>query len=304
MSLLNRPSDGFHSNLVVIYKLLLLEKKLPRDRIESLCSPPTAIDSTYIKDTNKSLNTWIKLGLFVEDKDSGEISINPRVDKKDLRIDRLWSVARDFALKQENNENFFDKEGSGSADFTRLQVWSLMQDIWGFDQTSADAVEPLLKKQTKDDSIFRQNSTRWDGFKAWSQFLGFAWTPPFPRAKIEPDPTEAIRDVLPVVLNAEETFDAPTVVKRLSDRLPVLDGGRYRLMVENRLGESEGEHSWRPLQPGQLSSSLSRSLIRLREDGTLHFEDRDDNKHRLSLTGRGRNVIATITHISLKGGIS
>jgi len=302
MSLLNRPSHGFHSNLVVIYKLLLLEKKLSREKIKALCSPPTAIDSNYLGDTIKSLNTWTQLGLFVEV--GGEVSINPCVPKKDLEIERLPNVAREFALKEENNQNFFEKEESGSADFTRLQAWSLMQDVWGFDQTSADAVEPLLKKQTKDDSIFRQNSTRWDGFKAWSQFLGFAWTPPFPKAKIEPDPTEAIRDVLPAVFIAETTLDAPAMVKGLSKHLPVLDGGRYRKMVEERLGESEGQYSWIPLPSGQLSTSLSRALIRLREEGTLHFEDRDDSKHRLSLTGRGRIVIATVTHISLKGGIS
>lgn len=302
MSLLNRPSHGFHSNLVAIYKLLLLEKKLSRDKIKALCSPPTAIDSNYLGDTIKSLNKWTQLGLFVEV--GGEVSINPSVPIKDLTIERLPTVARGFALKEENNENFFEKEESGSADFTRLQAWSLMQDVWEFDQTSADAVEPVLKKQSKDDSIFRQNSTRWDGFKAWSQFLGFAWTPPFPKAKIEPDPTEAIRDVLPAVFSGETILDAPALVEGLSKHLPVLDGGRYRKMVEERLGESEGQYSWRRLPHGQLSSSLSRSLIRLRENGMLHFEDRDDSKHRLTLTGRGRSVIATVTHISLKGGVS
>jgi hypothetical protein len=300
MSLLNRPSHGFHSNLVVIYKLLLLEKKLSREKIKAFCSPPTAIDSNYLGDTIKSLNKWTQLGLFVEVGD--EVSINPNVPKNDLKIERLPSVARDFVLRAENNERLFDKEGARSADFTRLQAWSLMQDVWEYDQTSDVEVNLRLNKQTKNNSIFQQNDTRWSGFKAWSQFLGFAWSPPFPKAKIEPDPTEAIRDVLPAVFKKETTLDAPTVVKRLSEHLPVLDGGRYRRMVEELLAESDGEYSWRSLPTGQLSTSLSRALIRLREDGTLHFEDRDDSEHRLSLTGKGRNVIATVTHILLKGG--
>lgn len=299
MSILNRTTDGFHSSLVVIYKLLVVEKKLQRDRIKALCSPPTATDTNHIGNT---LNRWTQLGLFVE-KD-GEVSISPSVPKNDLAIDRLPSVARRFVMRDENNGNFFEKEGSGSADFTRLQAWSLMQDVWDFDQTSDVEVNLRLSKQTHDDTIFKQNDTRWPGFKAWSKFLGFAWTPPFPNAKIEPDPTEAIRDVLPAVFSGEEILDAPALVKRLSDCLPVLDGGRYRLMVEARLGETQGEYSWRPLPPGQLSPSISRSLIRFREDGTLHFEDRDDSEHRLALTGRGRNVLATVTHISLKGGNS
>jgi hypothetical protein len=302
MSLLNRPSDGFHSNLAVIYKLLLLDKKLSREKIKALCSPPTAIETNYIGDTIKSLNRWTQLGLFVES--DGEVSINPIVPKKDLRVERLPSVARSFVLKPENNAKLFDKEGSLSADFTRLQAWSLTQDVWEYGQTSDDEVNLRLDKQTKDDSIFRQNDTRWSGFRAWSQFFGFAWAPPFPKSKIEPDPTEAIRDVLPEIFNKEDTLDARALVKRLSDHLPVLDGGLYRRMVEDLLGESGGEYSWRPLPSGQLSTSLSRALIRLREDGTLYFEDRDDSEHRLSLTGRGRSVITTVTHISLKGGIS
>ena len=299
MSLLNRPSDGFHSSLVVIYKLLLLEKKLPRDRIKALCAPPTATDTNHVGNT---LNRWTQLGLFVEKE--GEVSINPSVAQKDFKIERLPSVARGFVLSQENNENFFEKEGSGSADFTRLQAWSLMQDVWDFDQTSDKEVNLRLSKQTNDDSIFKQNDTRWPGFKAWSQFLGFSWKPRFPKAKIEPDPTEAIRDILPAVFSAGKTLDAPSVVKRFAEHLPVLDGGRYRLMVEERLGETKGEYSWIPLPHGHLSPSISRSLIRLREDGTLHFEDRDDNEYRRSLTGRGRKVIATITHVSMKGGKS
>jgi len=301
MSLLNRPSDGFHSNLVVIYKLLLLEKKLSREEIKAFCSPPTAIDSNYLGDTIKSLNRWTQLGLFVEA--DGKVSINPSVPKKDLKIERLSNVARGFVLKGENNEKLFDKEGSLSADFTRMQAWSLMQDVWEYDQTSDVEVNLRLNKQTQDNSIFQQNDTRWSGFKAWSQFLGFAWSPPFPKAKIEPDPTEAIRDALPAVFNKEDTLDAPAAIKSLAEHLPVLDGGRYRKMVEDLLGESEGEYSWRPPPLGQLSTSLSRALIRLREDGMLQFEDRDDSEHRLSLTGRGRKVIATVTHISLKGAI-
>ncbi|MGK0189522.1 MAG: hypothetical protein ACI9R3_005339 [Verrucomicrobiales bacterium] len=303
MSLLNRPSVGFHSSLVVIYKLLLLEKKLSKERIIKLCDPPTLDEKEHRRHVAQTLNTWTKLGLFVS-SENDEISISQKILKKDLSAERLQVAARAFVLQQENNERFFEKESSGSADFTRLLAWSLMQDVWKYHQTSDKVVGFLLKKQTNNDSIFQQNDTRWAGFKAWSQFLGFAWTPRHPASKIEPDPTVAIRDMLTEVFGSENTQEAPTMINRLSDLLPVLDGGVYRKMVEERLGETEGEYSWRPLPPGQLSTSLSRSLIRLREEETLVFENRDDSEYRLVLTGRERREIESVTHFTLKGGKS
>lgn len=298
MSLLNRPSDGFHSSLVVIYKLLLMEKNIPKDRIIALCAPSTLYEKEGLKHVGNTLNTWLKLGLFVE-SDNG-ISISPDVDKVNLSPHRLPIAARIVALCKKNNERFFEKENSGSADFTRLLAWSLMQDVWEFDQTTAGTVEARLQKQTSNDALFQQNDTRWSGFKAWSQFLGFAWSPRFPGSKIEADPTSAIRDVLPGLFIAGKTVEARELVRRLADALPVLDGGGNRMSVEKRLGETKGEFSWRPLPPHQLSTTLSRSLLRLREEGVLVFVRKDDSKQLLrSLTGRNRRPIEEVSHLTL-----
>lgn len=298
MSLLNRPSDGFHSNLVVIYKLLLMEKSLPKDRIIALCAPSTLYEKEDPKHLGNTLRTWIKLGLFVESKDG--ISINPDVPKGDLTPERLPAVARSTVLKRENNANFFDKEGSGSADFTRLLAWSLMQDIWEYDQTSDVVVALRLDKQTKYDDVFKQNDTRWPGFKAWSQFLGFSWVPRHPNSKIEPDPTSAIISILPKLFTAGSTVEARELIQKLADAIPVLDGGEYRTQVEQRLGETSGEYSWCPLPPHQLSTSLSRALLRLREGGAVDFILRDDFETLLSLTGRDRRVVEKVSHFTIK----
>lgn len=296
MSLLNRPSDGYHSSLVVIYKLLLMEKSLPKDRIIALCAPSTLYEKEDPKHLGNTLRTWIKLGLFVESKDG--ISINPDVPKGDLNPERLPLVARSTVLKPENNTNFFDKEGSGSADFTRLLAWSLMQDVWEYDQTSDVVVALRLNKQTKNDDVFKQNDTRWPGFKAWSQFLGFSWSPRHPAAKIEPDPTAAILDVLHCLFKAGKTVDASELIQKLANAIPVLDGGEYRTQVESRLGETSGEYSWQPLPSHQISTSLSRALLRLREGGVVEFVRKDDDKL-LSLTGRERRVIEKVSHFTI-----
>ncbi|MDB4562921.1 protein DpdG [Akkermansiaceae bacterium] len=209
MSLLNRPSHGFHSSLVVIYKLLLNKKKLKKETIQALCAPPTLFKEKDPGHIRQTLNTWLKLGLFKENP-NGEVFIRKDIAKDHPSPDLLPSAARQFVLKEENNQNFFESENSGSADFMRLLAWSLMQDVWEYDQTSHEEVELHLKKQTKDDfSIFQQNNTRWSGFKAWALFLGFGWTPRYPKSKFEPDPTVAIRDCLPNVFASKKTLDAP-----------------------------------------------------------------------------------------------
>lgn len=302
MSLLNRPSQGFHSSLVAIYKLLLYKKKLSREKIQALCAPPTLFEGKPPGHIRQTLNTWLKLGLFEENPD-GEVIIRKEIAKQHPSPELLPSAARQFVLMEDNNQNFFESEDSGSADFTRLLAWSLMQDVWEYDQTSHEEVELHLKKQTKSDfSVFQQNNTRWSGFKAWALFLGYGWTPRYPKSKFEPDPTVAIRDCLPDVFASAGTLDAPAMLRQLAERIPVLDGGRYRNMVEERLGESEGEYSWQPLPSGQLSTTLSRALLRLREEGTLTFADKDDSEHRRSLTGRDRQTIESLTHITWKGG--
>jgi hypothetical protein len=278
-----------------------MEQNLPKDRIIALCAPASLYekeDKNTRKHIGNTLRTWIKLGLFVESKDG--ISINPEVSKGDLTLERLPSVARSTVLKRENNANFFDKEDSGSADFTRLLAWSLMQDIWEYDQTSDVVVSLRLDKQTKDDDVFKQNDTRWSGFKAWTQFLGFAWSPRYPNSKIEPDPTSAIIDVLPKTFEAGSTVEAPELIQKLADAIPVLDGGEYRIQVEKRLGETSGEYSWRPLPPHQISTTLSRSLMRLRENGLLDFVRKDDSKQLFRcLTGRDRRPIGDVSHFTL-----
>ena len=50
-----------------------------------------------------------------------------------------------------------------------------------------------------------------------------------------PDPTTAIRDELQDVFGGQKEFSASDFIARIAVRLPVLDGGHYRLLVEGAL---------------------------------------------------------------------
>ena len=124
MSLLNRPSDGIHSCLVAIFKLLLQEGPLDKDRVIALCAPDGLCKPDYVRQT---LNTWLGLGLFVDEDD--RIAISKEISNKERSVSSLPRLARAIVLKTENNANFWNAESAGSADFTRSVSWLLAQDV-------------------------------------------------------------------------------------------------------------------------------------------------------------------------------
>lgn len=112
-----------------------------------------------------------------------------------------------------------------------------------------------------------RNPSRWNTFQRWAPSLGFAWV--HPKGHLVPDPTPALRQVLPVVLGDVSELSAREFVDRVAAALPVLDSGRYRAFVEANWRRPTPEHR-------RLSVPLSDALERLRSEGRLRFDDRAD----------------------------
>jgi len=306
MSLLNRPSNGLHSVLVATFKILLMKGKLPRQELLDLVAPPTLFaDQAEDKKQDmakKTLNRWVQLGLFQKSTDD-EISLVG--DKKSKpTIDSLPSLARSLALKPENNTDFLGEEPQGAGDFTRAITWLLAQNAWTLDSRSWDVIESLIQQQCPPGLKIIQNDTRWSGLKPWSCFLGFAWTAKAPNGEfLVPDPAKAIRDALPDIFGKSRELEARFMVSALALVLPVLDGGTYRQKLEDELKKAQGPDAWRPPPNGQLSTSLSRALLRLQEEKYIKGEKRADKSEqvRVFLSGRNNQIIAEYTHFSLIG---
>ena len=143
--------------------------------------------------------------------------------------------------------------------------------------------------------IFR-NDTRWNGFRVWARFLGFAWQARYPKKPaLVVDPTPAIRDALPSLFGASTNLKQKVFFSRLSERLPVLDGGTYRRMVEEQLLHGR----WHQPRQGELSASLSLALRRLEFEGTIRFEYNDDPAAGgVTLTGRDGHQIPNTKRVS------
>lgn len=297
MSLLNLASDGTRSVLVAIYRLLFAEKSMDRERLLTLCAPAGLADA---KHTRATLNTWVELGLFQKSEDD-RVSIHQQIASKERREEMLPRLARHRALATENNIRFWEAENSQSADFTRALAWLLAQDVYQAEYSTWETVQPVIQRQAPESEVFGKNNTRWNGLKAWTPFLGFGWTGKFPRSgTLIVDPTDAIRDALPEVFGKRETLEADGFLVALADALPVLDGGRYRRQVEEKLREHAGADAWVSPPIGQLSTSLSRALMRLVGEGTLRSKKRADAPERVRLTGRNRAVIGEYSHFSFK----
>ena len=295
MSLLNITNDGKRGVLVAIYRLLLAEKSLERDRLLSLCAPAGLCDPKHARGT---LNTWVELGLFESSGDvtNPKISISQLVPKEERREDLLSVWASRRALAPENNERFWETEDSRCADFTRAVAWLLAQDVYEAEHSSWPIVQAIMKIQMPgSDGIFGQNDTRWNGLRAWAPFLGFGRMVTVGKPLII-DPTGALRHALPIIFGKRTTLAADEFLASVAEFLPVLDQGAYRQLVENKLREHESPDGWLSPPTGQLSTSLSRALLRVTSDGTLRGEKRADATARARLTGRKREVISEFSH--------
>ena len=295
MSLLNRPSDGMHSVLIAVTNLLAQEGAMPLQQIIELCAPESCGDPSQVRQT---INTWVKLGLFGKSEDD-KISFSKAISKSEKTRESLPRVARRLVLAPENNTNLWAAESIGSADFTRSVAWLLAQDVYQRELHSWDKqAQPLLQKQLSAGVTIIQNSTRWDGLKAWSQFLGFAWSGKFPSGALVIDPTEAVADALPEIFKKRSKITAEHLVGELAQNIPVLDSGAYRNEVESKMIEHGG---WHPQPEGCVSTSLSRSILRLIHEGILVGENLSDAGSRLRLIGRAQKEIETFSHITFAG---
>ena len=111
------------------------------------------------------------------------------------------------------------------------------------------------------------------------------------------DPTIAVADSLREVFGKDKELPQEQFFSRLAEILPVVDGGEYRLKVEEKINQS----NWKPPKPSEVSTSLSRALSRLHDRGDVLLDDRSDASKR-TLIGRNNRVLRDVSHVGWKGG--
>ena len=284
MTILNTASDGFFNVLIVLHRTLALHGPMDRDRLLRLCAAVPDGDAKRLRGT---LLRWTQLGLFKQSDDS-----KLTLDRTDKDYKRLPAICRRLLFSELNNQKFWDSEGTLAADFTRALAFILAQDIYAHEFDTHAHVQALEQRQVRDETRrILKNDVRWNGLRFWGDFLGFFWVD----LRRWPDPTTAIRDELQNVFGGQKEFSATDFIARIAVRLPVLDGGHYRLLVERTLDSSEWQ---RPARPDLISTSLSRALWRLSQPGgPLRLESRADAGVGRTLQRADGRDWQTFTHV-------
>jgi len=286
------PSDGLFS-LAIVYTRALVRFG-PKERADLLQICGAGVEDIDQSQLSNSLNRWTELGLFRED--GGTVHINETC-KKSLGKDvdqvelRLPKIMREIALSEKNNLRFWEADANKSADFSRGLSWILAQNVYELNTSSHKPIQALELSQINLDRCALQNDTRWNGLRFWMLYLGFGRN----AGPFTVDPTEALRDCLPRIFAAEDELTASEFFSRAAEALPVLDGGAYRRQVEDIL-QPEG---WQRPKEGQLSTSLSRAIKRLVQDGTLIAAQKSDTEGGVELIGINHRSWALITHLRL-----
>lgn len=285
------PSDGLFNVLIVLMRALIRLGPKPRGELLKACGADLeAVDPRHL---SQSLTRWTELGLFtVED---GVVALceayRSRLGKNaDIADVRFPKVAREIALAPENNARFWESEENRSADLSRGLSWILAQDVYALDTSSHQRVATLESTQVADGTKrILQNDTRWNGLRTWMLYLGFARG----GAQVTIDPTDAVRDILPAIFDRDKSLPAPIFVERAAAALPVLDGGVYRLKIEEALKDS----NWTRPADGHLSTAFSRAIQRLDREGLIAAEKKSDSEEGVLLTGVDQRPWRSMTHI-------
>jgi hypothetical protein len=78
----------------------------------------------------------------------------------------------------------------------------------------------------------------------------------------------------------------------------VIDGGKYRLKVEEKLRRTTGPYAWHPAPAEQISTSLSRALMGLIATRHLKADKLSDADPRMTLTGRNEKALENYSHVT------
>lgn len=297
MSIINNAHGGSqYAVLVAFYQVLKASPKntLPREKLMALCAPETLQTGDSQNARGKApqeLKAWLELGILSEEPvgDTTEISLNSNYfSAKNMP---LRQAVRRCLQAAENNRDLSLRD-ERAVDLTLLAALLLALDIYQNAEITSGNLEVLVNKFMVD---FRINSNEVAVVPGYLSWLGYAQQ--ITRDSYTIDPTDAIREELPFLMQPGEQLSIVEALQRLNRALPVLDGGSYRQQVEERISL----HGWQSLSADRISTSLSRALLRLQLSGVINMKAESDASSAMQLTGRSGSVLRTVTHLTLTG---
>lgn len=292
--ILNQTNDGLLPVMLALRRALLAFGPMPRETLEKLCAPSSLGDHIDKRGlTHHTLSTWTSLGMFSRPNGT-EPNIEVcepfrSIDPED--VDGLRTAVLDLLMRPENVPSLteeVDSKDSRASDFARCASWLLAQDPYALAASNESAIRTMSENQKTLPELF-PGTGRWSGFQVWGYFVGLGMATALGFVM---NPARAIRAVLDDVLPVGSEQLAGDFVRSLARRIPVLDCGTYRQVVERQTA-----NPWRSFAPNELSPSLSLALAQLNHEVELVLEDRaGDVASRVTLLGRGGRPWRWFTH--------
>jgi len=283
-----------------IHSYLAAEGQVDEDRFAAALAPATlSQDGKAGSDIlTASLTTCEEIGLVRRTGSTFELHPDLLdVQRADGDAQTFRATIRQLVLGRAVNDDLWGSD-TGMRDFTRAICWYLTLDAVRAPGQYDDAEDVPGASQlqsvtlAEDDRVFR-NENRWPQFGRWAPFLGLA-TLGARRGKIwlQPDPTVAVRDGVRSLFRQRSEWPIRAVIGALATESPVLDGGRYRTAVEQRM--TSGARGSDTISP-----SLALALTRLRLERVIAIHSRPDADTMVWTTVDGQEV--RVSHLEITG---
>jgi hypothetical protein len=273
MSIINNAHPGSSLSLLCLIDNLLIRLKQPPsdEELLNICRPNglAKIDNQERK-FNETLNFWIEEGLYI--KEDGGIKFS-QLYKKEVSLSYrvLMCLLSNLSLES-------DLDGNGEERlFTSLACLLSMDKytFYGKDYIEGNMIVDTLNNE----SVIKVNTNYRSPLIEYGVFLGFFEyvDKTGNSSRYICDPTRAIENVLDDVFSDEKELQGVVFIKKLSEILPILDGGYYRKKVEAQM-QTQYERI-----NNEISASLSHALFRLNVANKIGFVDRADNRESLTV---------------------
>lgn len=276
MSIVNNASAGSSLSLLHLIDRVLLRKGKPVSRTEilELLRPEFLPKSDGAKRRfEENLKFWIKEGIWAEDE-SGITTVPEDATEKNLAHRILTLIVRNS--KDTTDSSILD--GTRVEPFFRAMTCLLAQQAYTF--MGGDVLEPGKYEEAVNKWLPGGRGLNLTNeltvFLQYGKFLGFL--EPFGVGYIV-DPTRAIEPNLKSVFGGESKLLLKTFIDKLAELVPLLDGGRFRILLEPLMQDL----GWHPREVSQVSPALSHALVRLESSFQLRFDKASDDKNSMQL---------------------
>lgn len=280
MSIINNAHPGSQIRILCLIDRVLNRRKklapIQRDDLIETCRPDNLPNTEGAKKRfTENLTFWIEEGLWKE----GENGISAQDTKSSEQ--NLPQRVLSICLKQHASNDIL--KGNLIEPFLRCTTALLCQDQLTYQghqrgnhplESPSDIAEAINNRFPSDLSINSSNEAV--PLRDWGIFLGFL--EPLGKGAIT-DPTRAVLPILTELFVENNTLSIRDCIKALAERLPMLDGGKHRQVIESLMKEK----GWQSPLENRVSASLSHSLLRLEANFQLTLDQPSDDSESMVL---------------------